>query len=120
MTNIYLYAKDPYEAKYQYLVNKREKVGLNHYDDPKACIEYSNDMQDFYKNIDEYNLGKKRNVLILFDYMIPDMLKNKKHNPVVTELLIRGRNLDISIVFITHSYFKVPKEIRLKTPHFVL
>ena len=55
---IYLYAKDPYEAKCQYLINKREKVGLDHYDDPKAFIEYSNDIQDCYKNIEEYNLGK--------------------------------------------------------------
>ena len=48
---IYLYAKDPFEAKFQCLINKREKVGLNHYDDPKAFTEYSNDMQDVYKNI---------------------------------------------------------------------
>ena len=87
---IYLYAKDPYEAKYQYLINKREKVGLNHYDDPKAFMEYSNDMQDVYKNIADYNLGKKRKVLIGFDDMIADMINNKKLNPIVTELFIRG------------------------------
>ena len=62
---IYLFAKDPYESKYQYLINKRENVGLNHYNDPKAFIEYSSDMQDLYKNIEEYNLGKKRKVLIV-------------------------------------------------------
>ena len=56
---IYLYTKDPYEAKYQYLINKHEKVGLDHFDDPKAFIEYSNNMQDVYKNIEEYNLQKK-------------------------------------------------------------
>ena len=67
---VYLYAKDPYEAKYQYLINKCEKVGLKHYDDPKAFIEYSNDMQDVYKNIEEYNLVKKCEVLIVFDDMI--------------------------------------------------
>ena len=67
---IYLYAKDPYEAKYQYLINKREKVGLDHFDDPKAFMEYSNNMQDVYKNIDDYNLRKKRKVLIVFDDMI--------------------------------------------------
>ena len=55
------------EAKYQYLIDEREKVGLNHYNDPKAFIKYSNDMQDAYKNIEEYNLGKKRKVLIVFD-----------------------------------------------------
>ena len=53
MVYIYIYAKDPCETKYQYLTNKRGKVGLIHYDDPKAFIEYSNDMQDVYKNIEE-------------------------------------------------------------------
>ena len=60
---IYLYAKDPSKAKYQYLIKKREKVGLDHFDGHKAFIEYSNDMQDVHKNIDDYNLGKKRKVL---------------------------------------------------------
>ena len=108
---IYLYAKDPYEAKYQYLIKKSEKVGLNHFDDHKAFIEYSNDMQDVYKNIEDYNPGKKRKVLIVFDDMIVDMINNNKLNPVVTELFIRGRKLNISIVFITQSYFKVPKDV---------
>ena len=71
-------------AKYQYLINKREKVGLKHYDDPKAFTEYSNDMEDVYKNIEEYNPGKKRKVLIVFDDLIPDMINNKKLNPIVT------------------------------------
>ena len=97
----YLYAKDPYEAKYQYLINKREKVGLDHFDDPKAFIEYSNDMQDVHKNIDDYNPRKKRKVLIVFDDMIADMINNKKLDSIVTELFIRGRKLNISIVFIT-------------------
>ena len=58
--NIYLYAKDPYEKKiYQYLINKREKVGLNHFNDPKAFMEYSNHMQDVHKNIEDYNPIKK-------------------------------------------------------------
>ena len=74
---IYLYAKDPYEAKYQYLINKREGVGINHFNDPKAFIEYSNDMQDVYKNIDEYNTDKERKILIVFDDMIADMINNK-------------------------------------------
>ena len=56
---IYLYAKDPYESKYQYLINKRESVGINHFNDPKAFIGYSNNMQDVYKNIDEYNPDKE-------------------------------------------------------------
>ena len=115
-----LYAKDPYEKKYQYLINKREKVGLNHFNDPKAFMEYSNDMQDVYKNIEVYNPIKQRKVLIIFDDMIADMINNNKLNPIVTELFIRGRKLNISIVFITQSYFKVPKDVRLSSTHFFI
>ena len=75
---IYLYAKDRYEAKYQYVINKREKVGLDHFNDPKAFTEYSYDMQGVYKNTEEYNLGKKRKVLIVFDNMIADMIHSQK------------------------------------------
>ena len=111
---IYLYAKDPYEAKYQYLINKREGVGINHFNDPKAFIEYSNDMRDVYNNINYYNPDKENKVLIVFD-MIADMIHNKKLDSIVTELFIRGRKLNISLVFITQSYFKVPKDVRLNT-----
>ena len=117
---IYLYAKDPYEKKYQYLINKREKVGLNHSNDPKAFMEYSNDMQDVYKNIEDYNPIKKRKVLIISDEMIADMISNNKLNRIVTELFIRGRKLNISIVFITQSYFKVPKDVRLNSTLFFI
>ena len=117
---IYLYAKDPYEKKYQYLINKRENVGLNHFNDPKVFMEYSNDMQDVYKNIEDYNPVKKRKVLIIFDDMIADMINNNKLNPIVTELFIRGRKHNISIVFIMQSYFKVPKDVRLNSTHFFI
>ena len=117
---IYLYAKDPYEKKHQYLINKREKVGLNRFNDPKAFMEYSNDMQDVYKNIEDYNPIKKRQVLIIFDDMIAAMIDKNKLNPIVTELFIRGRKLNISIVFITQSYFKVPKDVRLNSTHFLI
>ena len=117
---IYLYAKDPYEAKYQYLIKKREKVGLKHFDDQKAFIEYSNDMRDIYKNIEDYNPIKKRKILIIFDDMISDMINNKKLNPVVTELFLRGRKPNISIVSITQSYFKVSKDVGLNSTHFFI
>ena len=117
---IYLYVKDPYEAKYQYLINKREKVGLDHFDNHKAVIEYSNDMQDVYKNIDDCNPRKKRKVLIVFDDMIADMINYRKLDSIVTELFIRGRKRNISIVFITQSYFKVPKDVRLNSTHFFI
>ena len=77
-------------------------------------------MQDVYKNIEEYNIGKKCKILIVFDDMIDYMINNKKLNPVVTELFIRGTKLNISIVFITQSYFKVPKDVRLNSTHFFI
>ena len=116
---IYSYAKDPYEAKYQFLINKRESTGLKHFNDPKAFIEYSNDMHDVYKNIDEYNPDKENKILIVFDDMIADMINNKKLNSIITELFIRGRKLNISLVFITQSYFKVPNDARLNSTHFL-
>ena len=106
---IYLYAKDPYDAKYQFLINKRESTGLNHFNDPKAFIEYSNDIQDVYKNIDEYNIEKKRKILIVFDDMIADMINNKKLNSIVTELFIRGRKLTIFIFLLPNHTLRFQK-----------
>ena len=83
-------------------------------------MEYSNDMQDVYKNIEDYNPIKKRKVLIIFDDMIADMINNNKLNPIVTELFIRGRKLNISIVLITQSCYKVPKDVRLNSTHFFI
>ena len=83
-------------------------------------MEYSKDMLDVYKNIEDYNPDKKRKVLIVFDDMISDMINNNKLNPILTELFIRGRKLNISIVFITQSYFKVTKDVRLNSTHFFI
>ena len=82
-------------------------------------MEYSNDMQDVYKNIEDYNPGKKCKILIVLDDMIADMIINKKVNSVVTELFIRGRKLNISIIFITQLYFKAPKDVRSNSTHFL-
>ena len=98
---MYLYAKDLYEPKYQFLINKTERIGLKQFNDLKAFIEYSNDMHDVYKNINDYNLDKENKMLIVFDDMIANMINNKKLNSVVTELFIRGRKLNISLAFIT-------------------
>ena len=76
-------------------------------------MEYSNDMHDVYKNIDEYNPFKENKILIVFDDAIVDRIHSKKLNLIVTELFTRGRKLNISLVFITQSYFKVPKDVRL-------
>ena len=86
---IYLYAKGTYEDKYEYLINKRESVGLKHFNDPKAFIEYSNDMYDVYKNIDNYNPHKENKIFVVFGDMIADMVNNKKLNSIVTKLFIR-------------------------------
>ena len=75
----FLYAKDLHEAKYQFLINKRENTDLNHFNDSKAFIKYSNDEDDIYENIEEYNPNKKRKTLIVFDNIITDMLSNKKN-----------------------------------------
>ena len=111
INKIYLYPKDPYETKYPYLINKIESVGINHFNNPKAFID---------KNINYYNPYKENKMLIVFDYMIADMINNKKLNSIVIELFIRGRKLNISLVFITQSYFKVPKDVRLNTTHFFI
>ena len=77
-------------------------------------------MQGVHKNIEDYNPIEKRKVLIISDDMIADMINNNKLNPIVTELFIRGRKLNISMVFITQSYFKVPKDVRLNSTHFFI
>ena len=111
---IYLYTKDPYEAKYQLLINKWESTSLKHFNDSKAFLKNSSNMDDIYINIEECNPNKKRKILIAFDDMIADMLIDKKSNPLITELLfIISRKLNISRVFITQSYFKVSKGIIL-------
>ena len=97
--------------RYQLIINKSENVGLKHCDDLKAFIGFSNDMDDIYENIDEYNPNKRRKILIVLNDKIADMLSNKK--PIVTELFIRGRKLNISIAFIMQSYLLVPKNLRL-------
>ena len=77
-------------------------------------------MHDVYKNIHDYNPDKENNILIVFDDMIPYMIHNKKLNSIVTEFFVRERKLNISLVFITQSYFKVPKDVRLNTSHFFI
>ena len=94
---------------------KREVAGLRHFNDSAAFIECSNDVDDIHKNIKDYNPNKKRRLLIVIDDMIADMLSNKRLNPIVTELFIGDRKLKIFLVFITQSYFAVPKNIGLNS-----
>ena len=79
-----MYAKGSYEAKYQFLINKRESTRLKYLNYSTAFIEYSNDMDNIYKNIEEYNRNKKQKIIIVFDDIIADVLSNKKLDPIVT------------------------------------
>ena len=114
-----MYPKDSYEAKYQFLISKRESTGLKHFIDDKAFIEYSNDMQDVYKHIEAHNTDTERKILIVFDDIIADMISNKNLKSIVTDFFIRGRKWNLSLVFITQFYFKVLKDVRLNSTHFL-
>ena len=113
---IHLYAKDLSEPKYQFLIKKCEDSGINNLNDPSAFTEYSNTMDDVYNNIDDYNPKRK----ILLDDMIADTMANKRFQAIIKELFIRCRKLNIFLVFITQSYFSVPKEVRLNSIHYLI
>ena len=98
---IYLYGKDPWKAEYQFLINKCKGAGLKHCNDYKSFIEYSNDTDVIYQNIEEYNPNNLRKILIAFNDVVVDMFCNKKLRPKVTELFIKGRKLKFFLVFIT-------------------
>ena len=117
---IYLYAIDLSEPEHQFSIGKRENAGIKHLNDSKAFIECSNTMDDVYENTDDYNPRGKRNILIFFDNMIADIMSNKKFQAVVKELFIKSRKLNISLVFITQSYFSVPKDIKLNSTHYLI
>ena len=102
------------------LINGREKVGIKTLKNPKAFSDYSQTIDDVYENLEDYNPTKKRRVLIVFDDMTADMESNKNLIPKVTELFLRGRKFNISLVFISQSYFKMPKTIRLNATHFIM
>ena len=117
---IYLYPKDLSKPKYEFLIKEREYAGAKHFSDPNTFIECSNAMDDVYKNIYDYNPNKQRKILILFDDMIADFMSNKKFQAIIKELFSRCRKLNISLVFITQSYFSVPKDVRLNSTHYLI
>ena len=118
---IYLYAKNLFESKYQLLFNGRRKVGIKKFKNLTAFIKYSDAIDDFHERLKDYHPKMKRKVLIVFDDMRADMKGNKLLNsPMVTELFLRGRKLNISLVFISQFYFKVPKTIRLNATHYFI
>ena len=111
INKIYLYARDLNEPKYKYLIKKREDAGIKHLNNLKAFIKCSNTMDDVYVNINDYNSNRRRKMLLVFDDMITAIIK---------ELFIRCRKLIISLVFITQSYFSVPKDVRSNSTHFLI
>ena len=104
---VYLHTRDLNEPKYKILIKKRKDAGIKHLNDPNAFIKCSNTMDDGYENIHDYNSSRKRKILIVFDGMIADIMTNKKFQSIIKELFIRCRKLNISLVFITQSYFSV-------------
>ena len=97
------------------MIKNRENAGIKHVNDSNAFIECSNTMDDIYENVNNYNPTRKRKTLIIFDDMIAGIMTNKKLQEIIRELFIRCRKLNISLVFITQSYFSVPKGVRLNS-----
>ena len=117
---IYLYAKDLEEPKYKFLIDKREKAGIKFNNDPNAFIEYSNSMDDILPNIEDYNKKRKRKILIVFDDRISHVMSDKNAQNVLKDLFIRCRKLNISLCFLTRSYFSVPKDVRINCTQYIL
>ena len=117
---IYLYAKNLSDSKYEFLIKKLKDVGTKYCNDPNAFIECSNRMDDVYQNIDDYNPTRKRKILIVFDDMIADIMANKKFQTIIKQLFIRCRKVNISLVFITQFYFFLPKDVRLNSIHYLI
>ena len=117
---IYLYERDLNESKYEYLIKKREDAGIKLVYNPTAFIECSNTMDYVYEKINDYNSNGRKKVLIFFDDMIADNMKNRRFQAILQELFIRCRKLNISLAFITRSYFSVPKDVRLNSTHYLI
>ena len=115
-----MHAKDLSKLKPEFLIKKREDVEIKYLNDPNAFIEYFNTMDEIYENIHDYNLNRKRKILIVFDGMIAYIMTNKKSQAMIKDLFIRCRKLNISLVFSTQSYFSVPKDVRLNLTHYLI
>ena len=104
----------------EFLIKSCENGGTKYLNDPNAFIECSNTMDDVYENIDNHNSNRKRKILIVFDDMIADIMTNKKFQAIIKELFIRCGKLNILLLFITQSYFPVPKDVRLNATHLIM
>ena len=117
---IYLYAKDIHEPKYEYLINKREQAGIKNLNDPHDFIAYPDNMNDVLDDINNYNKNRDKKVLIVFDDMIADIEYNTNFKGIIKELFYRAPKINVSIVFITQSYFRALKDARLNCTHYIL
>ena len=108
------------EPKYEYLINKKEQAGIKNLNDLHAFIEYSDDMNDVLDDINNYNQNRDKKVLIVFDDMIADIEYNKNFKRIIKELFYRARKINVSIVFITQSYFRALKDAILNSTHYIL
>ena len=115
-----MYARELNEPKYEYLIKKREDVGIEHVNNPNAFTKCSNMMDDVYENIHDYNPSRKRKILVVFDDNIADIVTNKRLHAIIKELFIRCRKLNILLFFVTQSYFPVPKYVRLNSTHLIM
>ena len=102
------------------MIKKHEDVRIKHLNNTITFIEYSNTMNDVYENINDHNPKKDKNVLIVFDDMILHIITNKQFQAIIKELFIRCRKLNISLVFITQSYFSIPKDVKLNSTHYLI
>ena len=114
---VYLYVKDLSKPKSEFLIKKRENVGIKHLNDPSVFTEHSDTMDDVFEDINEYNSARKRKMLIVFGDMIIDVMINKIFQAIIKGLFIRCRKRNLSLVFITQSYFSVPREVRLNSTY---
>ena len=117
---VYLYAKDLSELKYKFLTKNRENAGIKYLSNSNGFNECSNTMDGVNEDIHDYNQNKIRKTLIVFNDMIVDIMTNKKFQAIIKELFIRCWELNISLTFITKSYFSVPKDVRLNATHYLI
>ena len=115
-----MFTRDLSEPNYQFLIKKREDAGIKNINNPNSYIVCSNTKDDVYKDVDNYNSKRDKKVLIVFDDIIADIMGNEKFQAVMKEFFIRCIKLNISLVFITQSYFPVPKDVRLNSIHYLI
>ena len=112
--------QDLSEPKYEYLIKNHQNSGIKHLHDSKAFIECSNTVDDVYENINDYNPSSERKILIVFDDMTADIMTSKIFQEIIKELSIRCTILNISLVFISQSYFSVLKDVTLNSTHLIM